>query len=89
MRSKRRPGGGRSPVWRAIRRYSDTLMIALLKARRPEKFKDRQVVEHDIADGLADRLEAARRRALAASSEGATVASLPAVPARLVRDGRG
>jgi len=73
----------------AIRRYSDALMLALLKARRPEKFKDRQVVEHDIADGLADRLEAARRRALAASSGCRTVASLPAVPARLVRDGRG
>ena len=46
----------------AIRRYSDNLLIALLKARRPEKFKDRQVVEHDISDGLADRLEAAMRR---------------------------
>ena len=49
----------------AIRRYSDNLLLALLKARRPEKFKDRAVVEHDIADGLADRLEAARQRALA------------------------
>ena len=39
----------------AIRRYSDTLMLALLKARRPERFKDRAVVEHDIAGGLADR----------------------------------
>ena len=52
----------------AIRRYSDNLLIALLKARRPDKFKDRQVVEHDIADGLADRLEAARQRALAISA---------------------
>ncbi len=52
----------------ATRRYSDNLLIALLKARRPEKFKDRQVVEHDIADGLADRLEAARQRALAISA---------------------
>jgi hypothetical protein len=48
-----------------IRRYSDNLLLALLKARRPEKFKDRAVVEHDIADGLADRLEAARQRAIA------------------------
>jgi hypothetical protein len=48
----------------AIRRYSDNLLLALLKARRPEKFKDRAVVEHDIANGLADRLEAARQRAL-------------------------
>jgi hypothetical protein len=49
----------------AIRRYSDNLLLALLKACRPEKFKYRAVVEHDIADGLADRLEAARQRALA------------------------
>src|ERR1044071_5503839 len=28
------------------RRYSDQLMITLLKAHRPERFKDRQQVEH-------------------------------------------
>jgi hypothetical protein len=66
----------------AIRRYSDTLMLALLKARRPERFKDRAVVEHDIADGLADRLEAARQRALAASA--GTVTVLPMTARRLV-----
>lgn len=60
----------------AIRRYSDHLLLALLKARRPEKFKDRATVEHDIADGFADRLEAARRRALALSQ--GNVAELPA-----------
>ena len=70
----------------AIRRYSDTLMIALLKARRPERFKDRAVVEHDITDSLADRLEAARRRALAASA-GGTVTRLPAILPRLVGKG--
>ena len=71
----------------AIRRYSDTLMIALLKARRPDRFKDRAVVEHDLADGLADRLEAARQRALAASAAG-TVTRLPTQLPRLVSDGR-
>ena len=71
----------------AIRRYSDALMIALLKARRPERFKDRAVVEHDITDNLADRLDAARRRALAASA-GGTVALLPVAVPRLVGDGR-
>jgi len=70
----------------AIRRYSDNLLLALLKARRPEKFKDRAVVEHDIADGLADRLEAARHRALAASA--GTVTRLPVTAPRLVGDGR-
>jgi hypothetical protein len=71
----------------AIRRYSDALMIALLKARRPGRFKDRAVVEHDITDNLADRLDAARRRALAASAEG-TVARLSVAVPRLVGDGR-
>ena len=66
----------------AIRRYSDNLLLALLKARRPEKFKDRAVVEHDIADGLADRLEAARQRALAQLQ--GTVTRLPVTAPRLV-----
>jgi hypothetical protein len=48
----------------AIRRYSDTLMLALLKARRPERFKDRAYIEHDISDRVADRLEAASLRML-------------------------
>jgi hypothetical protein len=66
----------------AIRRYSDHLLLALLKARRPEKFKDRAVIEHDVSDNLADRLEAARQRALAASA--GTVAPLPRTLPRLV-----
>jgi hypothetical protein len=71
----------------AIRRYSDALMIALLKARRPDRFKDRAVVEHDITDNLADRLEAARQRALAAPAVG-IVSRLPVANRRLVGDGR-
>lgn len=46
-----------------IREYSDTLLIFTLKARRPEKYKDRAVVEHDMTDRLAERLEAARKKA--------------------------
>ena len=45
-----------------IREYSDTLLIFMLKARRPEKFKER--IEHGVTADLAERLEAARRRAL-------------------------
>jgi hypothetical protein len=37
-------------------------LTTLLKARRPEHFKDRAVIEHDVSDRLADRLEAARLR---------------------------
>ena len=42
-----------------IRRYPDHLLLALLKARRPEKFKDRATVEHDTAmrRGEADKRE--------------------------------
>ena len=70
----------------AIRRYSDNLLIALLKARRPEKFKDRAVVEHDIAEGLADRLEAARQRALSVSAGTADRLAAP-LPRLVHRDG--
>jgi hypothetical protein len=48
-----------------IRRYSDQLLLALLRAHRPEKFRERTAVEIDISDRLADRLEAARQRAIA------------------------
>lgn len=45
-----------------VREYSDTLAIFTLKARRPDKFKDRALVEHDVTDNLAQRLEAMRKR---------------------------
>ena len=45
-----------------VREYSDTLLIFLLKARRPEKFKERAAIEHDVTGRLAERLEAARKR---------------------------
>lgn len=35
-----------------IREYSDTLMTLLLKAHRPEKYKDRQITEHLTAEPL-------------------------------------
>jgi hypothetical protein len=66
----------------SIRRYSDTLLLALLKARRPEKFKERATIEHDIAEGFAERLEAARQRVLALSQD--SVATLPRPAPRLV-----
>jgi hypothetical protein len=45
-----------------IPRYSDTLLAMLLKAHRPDKYKDRSEVQFDISDRLAERLEAARQR---------------------------
>ena len=46
----------------AIRRYSDTLIPALLKARRPEKFKDRAVVERTILPTGSGRRSDGRSR---------------------------
>lgn len=54
-----------------VRKYSDTLAIFLLKARRPERFKDRAEIEHSGTVGLGDRLARARaRRVQQAKHEG-------------------
>jgi hypothetical protein len=47
-----------------VQRYSDTLLLALLRAHKPEKFRDRTSVEFDVSDRLAERLESARQRLL-------------------------
>lgn len=44
------------------RKYSDTLLIKLLTAHRPEKFKDRAQIDHNVGD-LAALMDAARKRA--------------------------
>lgn len=40
-----------------------TAAIFWLKNRRPELWRDKQTVEHDVTEGLADALRAARERA--------------------------
>jgi hypothetical protein len=52
-----------------IRRYSDAVLLALLRAHRPEKYRERSSVEIDVSDKLWERLEAARQRAIANSPE--------------------
>ena len=47
-----------------IRKYSDTLLIFALKGAMPEKYADRQKVEHSGAVDVVQRLRAARERAL-------------------------
>lgn len=53
---RRAVNGTEKPVYQGkelvghVREYSDTLMIFMLKARRPEKFKDR--VASEISGGL-------------------------------------
>ena len=39
------------------RRYSDTLLIFMLKARRPEKFKDRAEVAHKGKGGVVFNMD--------------------------------
>ncbi|GIV18990.1 MAG: hypothetical protein KatS3mg023_0741 [Armatimonadota bacterium] len=49
----------------AVRRAlagSDTLLMFLLKARRPEKFRDNVRVEHDASREMLDALESALKR---------------------------
>ena len=50
-----------------IRRYSDTVLLALLRAHRPEKYRERNSVEIDVSEKLWERLEAARQRVIATS----------------------
>lgn len=66
---RRARDGWDEPVWYqgeqvgTVRRYSDTLMIFLLKGVMPEKYGDRQKVEMSGSVDLAGRLAAARERA--------------------------
>lgn len=56
------------------REFSDTLMMFMLKARAPEKYRERLDVKHDVG-GIAERILAARQRA------GVTIDAQPARPA--------
>lgn len=51
-----------------IRKYSDTLLIFGLKGAMPEKYAERQKVEHSGSLDVVARLKAARQRALAVNS---------------------
>lgn len=52
----------------SIRKYSDTLLIFALKGAMPEKYADRQKVEHSGQVDVVQRLRAARERALGRKS---------------------
>jgi hypothetical protein len=45
-----------------IRKYSDTLLIFLMKGARPAKYRDHVKPEFSHLDGLAERLERASKR---------------------------
>ena len=51
-----------------VRKYSDTLLIFALKGAMPEKYADRQKVEHSGQVDVVQRLRAARERALGRKS---------------------
>ena len=42
--------------------FSDTLAMFLLKARRPDRYRERSSVDLTVAGDLAARMEAARKR---------------------------
>ena len=44
-------------------RYSDTLLITLLKAHRPERYRDRSSVDMNVTGNLAELIDAGRKRA--------------------------
>lgn len=48
-----------------VRKYSDTLLIFLLKGRRPEKYRDNHKIDLNakVEHSVADILDAARKRA--------------------------
>lgn len=46
-----------------VRKFSDTLLIVLLKAHMPDKYQERQKVEHSGSIDLAGAIEEARKRA--------------------------
>lgn len=43
-------------------RYSDTLLIALLKAHRPERYRDRASVDMNVTGNVAELIDAGRKR---------------------------
>lgn len=43
-------------------RYSDTLLVRLLTAHRPERFKDRSSVDMNVTGNLAEMLDEGRKR---------------------------
>lgn len=44
-------------------RYSDTLLVTLLKAHRPERYRDRASVDMNVTGNLAELIDAGRKRA--------------------------
>ena len=66
--TRRAAEGTEEPVYQGgklvgtVRKYSDVLLIFMLKARRPERFKDRTATEHTGADGGPIEVTSARER---------------------------
>lgn len=60
---KRAVEGWEEPVWHrgemcgTVRKYSDTLLICLLKAHHPEKYAERQKVENKVTVSHEDALK--------------------------------
>lgn len=61
--------GWEEPVWHKgkrcgkVRKYSDTLLIVLLKAHHPDKYAERNKTEHSGSIDIAKAIEDGRKRA--------------------------
>ncbi|MGE3569449.1 MAG: terminase [Gammaproteobacteria bacterium] len=55
------------------REFSDHLLVVLLKARMPEKYRERFEVRHDASDSIVERLNAGRLRAAGLIIDGEAV----------------
>lgn len=69
-----------------IREYSDTLMVTMLKARRPDRFKDRQQIQHEGTIETMDDAQIDKRIAdLIASAAARAATPEPARKARAAK----
>ncbi len=98
LEAMRRAGlGYEEPVWYqgnqvgTVRKFSDRLMELMLKARRPERYRERYEVTHTVAPMSAAELQRAREAGMAPEVEAAarTLAALPVPRPEAVEGGGG
>lgn len=75
-----RPIVSKGEVVTYVREYEPSVLLRLLEAHRPRRYRPRVGLEHDIAPGFAERLKAARARA--AAGRPAPAVTAPAEAAR-------
>jgi hypothetical protein len=66
----------------SVREYSDRMLELILKARRPEKYRERHDVQHSVAPMSPEEMKAAREAGMDPAVEEAArvIAALPVLP---------